>query len=362
MNSNLSPALVLFESLVFDMNVRPKIVCLTPIKNEDWILESFLRCTSTWADHIIVADQMSDDASRQIANSFEKVTLIDNNSVTFNEPERQALLINEARKIPGPKVFVALDADEFFHADFIGSEQWEAMIAAAPGTVFNLQWACVRPGKQHYYVFPAEFPLVYVDDGYEHQGKEIHSPRLPLPPETPRVSLGVKTLHLSTIDIDRFRSKNRWYMTWEFLNQNGDGRTYEIYRFYHYEFFITASRIKPLPAEWVEGYKPAADALSFKSQKYYRWDSIMLDFLIEHGPERFCKLAIWDTDWEEMHRELRGSEPPRSLKDPRAPLDKAIHGWLERTQPFHSEGAPRRGRIANRLHNIAARWVKRLGW
>ena len=341
---------------------RPKVICLTPVKNEAWILENFLRCTSTWADHIIIADQMSDDASGTIAKSFDKVTLIENRSTTFNEPERQAMLINEARKIPGPKVLVALDADEFFHADFVGSAEWESMLAAKPGTVHTMQWACVRPDKRHYYVFPAEFPLVYADDGYEHQGKDIHSPRLPLPPDTPRVPLGVKTLHLSTLDIDRFRSKNRWYQCWEFLNQKWDGRAFELYRFYHTELFIAKSRLKELESGWVDGYKPAADPLSYRRQVYYRWDNEMLDLLIKHGPAKFRQLAIWDVDWEEMHRVIRGSEPPISLRDPRTRMDKIIHQWLRETQQLYCEGAPAQSRIARVRHRFARRLVKKLGW
>ena len=345
-----------------NMSIRPKVICLTPVKNEAWILANFLHCASTWADHIIIADQMSDDETRDIARSFEKVTLINNDSPTFNEPERQALLIKEARRIPGPKVFVALDADEFFCADFIHSNEWDKMISADPGTVFTMKWACVRPDKKNYYVFPAELPLVYVDDGYEHQGKEIHSPRLPLPPHTPRVPLGVKTLHLSTLDLARFRSKNRWYQCWEFINQGGEGRAFELYRFYHTEFCVAESRLAPLPRKWVDGYLPAAAPLSFTGKAYYRWDREMLGLLIEHGPQRFRQLAIWDTDWDRMHRDIFGSESPRSLKDPRSVLDKMIHRWLEATQPIYCEGAPKRVGVAMLRHRIARRLVKMVGW
>lgn len=72
--------------------MRPIVICLTPIRNESWILDMFLKATSLWADHIILADQMSTDGSREIAKKNSKVILIDNNSETFNEPERQRLL------------------------------------------------------------------------------------------------------------------------------------------------------------------------------------------------------------------------------------------------------------------------------
>ena len=79
--------------------LKPTVICLTPVKNEAWILERFLRCASLWADYIIIADQGSDDGSVEIATRFPKVILVENPSSIFNEPERQKLLL-EAARIP----------------------------------------------------------------------------------------------------------------------------------------------------------------------------------------------------------------------------------------------------------------------
>ena len=48
------------------MSNRPLLVVLTPVRNEAWVLHAFLKATSLWADHIIIADQMSTDGSRDI--------------------------------------------------------------------------------------------------------------------------------------------------------------------------------------------------------------------------------------------------------------------------------------------------------
>ena len=45
------------------MKDLPKIIVVTPIKNEDWILDRFLSVTSQFADLIIIADQNSTDKS-----------------------------------------------------------------------------------------------------------------------------------------------------------------------------------------------------------------------------------------------------------------------------------------------------------
>ncbi|MGB8077207.1 MAG: glycosyltransferase family 2 protein, partial [Gallionella sp.] len=116
---------------------KPKIICLTPVRNESWILEKFLKAASLWADHIIIADQFSDDDSREIAGRFDKVILIRNPSAEFNEPERQRLLIEAARKIEGPRLLITLDADEFLTANFHDSAEWEFIMHAPPGTVIR---------------------------------------------------------------------------------------------------------------------------------------------------------------------------------------------------------------------------------
>jgi len=41
------------------MTNQPLLICMTPVRNEAWILHAFLKATSLWADHIIIADQNS---------------------------------------------------------------------------------------------------------------------------------------------------------------------------------------------------------------------------------------------------------------------------------------------------------------
>ena len=52
---------------------RPAVICVTPARNEAWILERFLRAAELWADHVIVADQQSTDRTVAIARKFDKV-------------------------------------------------------------------------------------------------------------------------------------------------------------------------------------------------------------------------------------------------------------------------------------------------
>ncbi|MDZ4200026.1 MAG: glycosyltransferase family 2 protein, partial [Kiritimatiellia bacterium] len=199
--------------------MKTKIICMTPVKNEAWILKRFLTCASLWADHIIVADQDSSDTSREIAASFPKVILIENPSAVFNEPQRQKMLIDEARKIAGPKILIALDADEMLPPGAWESPEWRTMLESPPGTVILFRWANICHGWRQMWISDSVFPGGYVDDGASHEGRDIHSPRVPCPEGANGVEMTeTKVLHLQYTDWQRMESKHRWYQVWERLN------------------------------------------------------------------------------------------------------------------------------------------------
>jgi hypothetical protein len=342
---------------------KPTIICLTPVKNEAWILDKFLSCASLWADHIIVADQGSDDGSREIAQSFPKVTVIDNASREFNEPERQRLLLDAARSFPGPRLLIALDADEFFSANWHETIDWELMLRAPAGTVVKFKWACVLSDKKSYYIFPADFPLGYMDDGAPHEGRAIHSPRLPLPQGAPVVLVnGFRVLHFSTIDFERFKSKIRWYQLHEFLQAKGSLDLYKLNRWYHRDFEVSPRMIRPLPRAWLDGPGAYGELVDVVGEKYYRWDIEVIDLLCRYGPKAFSKVGIWDTDWDQLYERIFEKPPPRDLSDPRSWAEQGIHRWLERTRKFHSHlpvPQTRWGRVGER---VVRKMASFLGW
>ena len=65
-----------------------KIVVVTQVKNEEWILERFLALTSRFADAIVVADQRSTDRSREIYAQFSKSHPIDRHESLLPEKRR----------------------------------------------------------------------------------------------------------------------------------------------------------------------------------------------------------------------------------------------------------------------------------
>lgn len=317
---------------------RPTVICLTPVKNEAWILERFLKCASLWADHIIVADQNSDDGSVEIAQSFEKVILVRNTSSDYSETERQKLLIDAARKIPSPRLLIALDVDEFLTPNFLISPEWQTVLLASKGTVVYFQWANIRPDIRHYWAPQVEFPFGFHDDGSPHEGRAMHSARIPIPSHAPIIKLrDIKVMHYQYTDWDRMKSKHRWYLAWERINTPNISAL-SLYRQYHHMYAVQGAEIQNIPDWWFEGYgRQGIDMTSIFKDRPYRWDKDLIELLREHGTKLFARDQIWDIDWQQIARQYGCSaEEAAHFKDPRNLLQKMIHRWLQRTQP-HSK-------------------------
>jgi hypothetical protein len=315
---------------------RPTVICLTPVKNEAWILERFLQCASTWADHIVLADQQSTDATPDIAGRFEKVTLIDNPHPGYDEQARQKLLIDAARRIPrkdpqGPRLLLALDADEILTANWMTSPEWDALRSAEPGTVVWFRWMNVAPNVSGGWLDESWKSFGFVDDGSPHAGSTIHSPRIPVPDEAPSLRMQeVLVLHYQYANWERMTSKQRWYQCWERLH-HPEKRPVTIFRQYNF-MHADVQQARPLREAWIAGYEDRGiDMRSIASEAPYHWDREVVEMLMTHGTNPFEKMAIWDVNWTEMGRRL-GHDVNGELADPRSAFTKRVHAWLRRTQ------------------------------
>lgn len=313
-------------------NKRP-IVCLVPVKNERWILDLFLATTSLWADHIIVADQQSDDGSRDIIARHPKAILIENRESRFNEPERQALLIAEARtRFPGAILF-ALDADEILSPEWVDSQEWALIQNAEPGTQVLMRWANLRPGLR-WHSFGRWVLCGFVDDGITpHVGRPIHSPRLPTPANAPAIKCQtIRILHYRSFDPLRMESKHRWYQCWELLNQQ-NRHPIKQYRFYHSVDSPRLHKLRFFPQRWLQAYAGMGiDLRAPLIEHAYWWDAQILSWFAKHGVLTFRRLAIWDVDWGRMGRSHGATTP---VTDPRTWSDRLVHSWLRNTQFMH---------------------------
>lgn len=305
--------------------MTPKIICLTPVRNEAWILERFLKSASLWADHIIIADQGSTDGSDEIAKRFEKVTFIDNKSdEDFNEYDMRSPLFKEAEKIDGPKILISVDADEILTPNF-GSPEWDTIRNAKPGTIISLPIHNLLPDGK-YWSF-GEIWCGYVDDGTPYASGSIHVPRTIMPSgHDVLICQEIQLLHYKFLDWRRMQDRNRWYQCYELINKVND--PISIFRRYHHLESIGDEKIHNVPSWWKEEYaKFGIEITTILHRSENRWDKQIVDYMDKYGAKFFRHLNIWDVNWCEIAESLHYNNPER-FKDPRKKWEKAVNRYL----------------------------------
>jgi hypothetical protein len=326
-----------------------EVVCVVPIKNESWILERFLDMTDVWADRIVILDHLSEDNSVEIARRFASVDLHRYEAEGFDEFERRRLLFDHARAKPGPRLLVAIDADEILAGDGMLGEEWERVLSAPPGTLFRARRYGILPGLKKCW-WEGTFAFALVDDGTEFVTSNIHGARIPEAEGVVPIELeNIVLLHLQYADWDRMKSKQRWYQCWETLN-NSYKRPIQIYRQYHMMDEYKDGKLDDIPESWLEVYRSRGKLPEFRFDGApYAWDNQVVDMILEHGAKRFRKVDIWDDPWMEAALRQSNRTGDSRFDDPRSGWEKAIFRWLRRTQPVKLRPSVRWAQRALRL-------------
>jgi glycosyltransferase involved in cell wall biosynthesis len=332
-------------------SARPTLVCLTPVRNEAWIIAQFLAAASVWADIIVLIDQNSTDGTCEIARQFPKVRIAINPMREYDEGNYRKIMFEEARKIPGPRLLFALDADEFLNADLFDTPDWQAMLSLPPGGVAFGHWVNLRDSFRTCHVVDEPVSLCYMDDGRELERIYIHSPRFPRHPTIPvlMVARG-RLLHYQYAHWARMKSKQRWYQALETLKYP-EKSPLRLYRNYHH-MDISWARRDAVEDRWFAGYEQRGIAIRTVQCDPHSWFELELLKLFEqHGAARFRKLAVWDADWPALARH-HGFDRPERFADPRSKWERAVHRWLRQTQDHQA-------RISVRL---ISKFLGLLGW
>ena len=322
---------------------RPHVVALIPVRDEQWTLRRCLATASVWADHIIVADQQSRDRSVEIARSFPKVVLIENNDREFSEVSRQRQLIAAAREhCAGPRVLIGIDADEILSANVVGDERWEHALRSAPGTMLRLNWIVLASETTYLRDVARDakrcVPFGYIDDGFAHEGARIHTTRVPEPPGAPAIDLPhIAVLHYNLLNRDRSDRKNRWYQCFERV-QHPPRDVVEVRRRYDWVDRQPASTIRAVRPEWFEGWRARGIELASESDIDFLWcDFGVVQFFAKHGTRPFRFLDLWSIDWEAVRLRGRaeniegiGSEP---IVPPMHAAERLMRWLLARKPP-----------------------------
>jgi len=288
--------IALIEDIMKVNTVRPKIICLSRLKNESWFLEIFLKCTELWADKIILADQNSTDNSIEIASKFNKVKIIKVSDKIFDEYSTNKLLISAARQIRGQKILFGIDIDEIFTANLLNSLTWSKILKAPKGTEIKFSWACITPDLKRYWEDGLS-TRAYVDDGKKYSGTSFHSLRLPTNNKVkPLIIRRVKQFHFQFTDWQRMRSKHRWYQMFERI-QNPNKSFIEIFRTYHHMDAVPKNMIKIIPESWYKSYLTLGiNIFNIRKDKEFWWDTDILHLIQKYGANYFKTEDIWSVN------------------------------------------------------------------
>lgn len=309
----------------------PLLIVMTPVRNEAWVLRAFLEATSLWADHIIIADQMSTDGSREIAKEYPKVILIDNNRPEMHMAATRRLLFEEAKKIEGEKILFALDADEFLSGDFVHTEDWRKILESKPDDSFCWRWMNLKGGNPqlyfagpHFYWAVHESPVLW--EG-EFPDNFIHEWRLPWSPNADGShSFNLDdfySIHLARVHQNRQKNKERFYQV-STLGQNPKKSSVSLYRQYHTEEDL---QVLQVPFDAYKFYESKGldiwQYVDLHDEGAY-YTSEILRYFERDGIGKYAMLDIWDKDWMKRN----------GVTDPRTKLHKLFQYYLKKTTPI----------------------------
>lgn len=274
-----------------------KLVVISPIRNEAWVLDAFLTHTSSWADQIILADQHSTDESREIARKFPKVTLIDNSAAEMNMAATRRLLFEETDRIGGEKIIFALDADEFLSDGFMHTDGWNRIIHSAPDSIFCFRWTNLHGDYRHFEDTPRPYEWAChfsagtkVAELYrKHESSPIHESRIPCIAEARYIDIDdITFVHLGRLNKQRTANKELLYQIHSI--QKGISPV-SIYRSYNTPPLVSTAKAD-IAITTSNG--DSLKHLIHTSDNGQHYIDEAISFIRAEGTRKFQWLCIWD--------------------------------------------------------------------
>lgn len=298
-----------YKSLEMLMS-NTKIIVVTLVKDEAWMLDRFLSACSQFADHIIVSDESTGlDDSLEIYKKYPKVILHHNSGKSVRGDIRRQFVFQEARKICCEKrIIIAIDSDEILSANMFDSLEWKTVLDSDPGTLIYLQWVTLW---KSYKFYRADFPNLYgsynrqiwIDDGFSEIPtvgfQEMHMAYNPLQAKKYVYLNEIVCLHYQCCNWPRMESKHRYYRAHEKSNiqKLSDLAIHRIYG----HFMSNKNDIRQSPDEWFEGWiKRGVDMTSVKVESLTHFDLSVMEMLNKNGPNYFQYQDIWRVNWGKL--------------------------------------------------------------
>jgi len=321
-----------------------KLICITPFRDEQWMLHRFLSCALLWADMVILGDHNSTQPYEDILDQHDRsrIRVVPVEMEGFNESALRNPLLQAAREIPGKKLLVFLDADEVLSANFLSSPELHTILTAAEGTYIYTDWFQLNNNMLSGYNMPFDLALIFMDDGISgyNMNRQFHGFRVPGDANEHIWNVinlhDINVVHYGPANLYREKLKKYWYQCQEWLLENRKTTT-QILRQYSLDPITLSDRDdqQQLPPAYFSSYLEAGIDMSSIATPSYNWqEKQVLDSFSQYGPAHFDLLDIWHHNWLRASVKY-GNENPVLLNPKRSFRGRLLRWYIRFTANNH---------------------------
>jgi hypothetical protein len=293
-----------------------KVICLMPVKNEVDILPITLDIISKYCDVIIIADQMSDDGSREIYKRFSKVKVINNHRDGHSNQVRWDLL-KAAREHEGNNLILCLDADEYIPPDLFNKflEEHDFRVGDSYRFPWIQLWKSVNKFNDTGAWYKNYQRAAWIDDGKTDYDNEFiindHVSRVPKKflNNCKRID-NIPIIHLQWASWRKTQFKQAWYRCTELIKKPKD--YISINSAYSISLDCNKTNLSPIKKEWMKGTESVKLVESFEPSWHAKE---IIQFFNEYGILFFEPLQIWHIPELEQEFIKRIGRKPKSVSE-----------------------------------------------
>jgi glycosyltransferase involved in cell wall biosynthesis len=294
-----------------------KITALLPVRNESWILPTYLSSVKPLADEIIAINDRSTDKTKQILKSAGAIVFENHEVLKSGWAEhsiRQKLLVLGRKR--GGTHFICLDADEAFSSSFIKHGR-EIIKKLQPGQKVVMRWPFLWKSP-YFFMDDARslFTNVYKDfifcdqPGLKYDYAFMHVGRTP-GENTSLIKLDENDdvcFHFAYVDFKNAILQQAWLRCSDLIQNPKDHIKINN------RYYLPAGgdlKVSVVPKEWLEVLTLPQNPDGLPSSWHL---AATLRFFDTYGIEFFEPLEIWNID--ELRKEFikRVGRKPKSSK------------------------------------------------